>query len=329
MAYRQEPPFALQIELVEGCQIRCYGCGLNGIREPKAHNFKFMDKQTLRILLKDVVQAGWNCRVEFAMHGEPTMHPDYVGMIAAARRVAPRLQLMMTSNGGGLLREPGPLANLEALFDAGLNVFAFDAYEYINVDEKVMSAVKGTKSFDVYRYPENPEASVHKRWPLKTRALVRLKDIVKATTGNHSVLNNHCGAGLAPLKSSIQARCAKPFRELAVRWDGNVAICCNDWRGIYKIGNVIDNSIDTLWQAPEFKSARRFLMVGDRAAINPCRICDAKSYRVGLLPDKKGKAKLRKPDGNDLKIVTEAAYGEPYTAPVLRPWEKKHAKTNV
>lgn len=123
MTYKQEPPFAVQIELVEGCNLRCSFCALNGIRG-KENNFKFMTEKTLRSLVSSIIDEGWNPRLEFAMHGEPTMHPDYVGMIHTARQEAPRLHIMMTSNGGGLLKKPGAAANINALFDAGLNVLA-------------------------------------------------------------------------------------------------------------------------------------------------------------------------------------------------------------
>jgi MoaA/NifB/PqqE/SkfB family radical SAM enzyme len=134
--YRQEPPFAVQMELAEGCQLRCTFCGLNGIRG-KDNDFKFMTIDTIRSVARQMTEAGWNSRVEFAMHGEPTMHPDYVGMIAAFREEAPKLQLMMTSNGGGLLRKPGIEENVLALFRAGLNVLALDDYEGIRIVGKV------------------------------------------------------------------------------------------------------------------------------------------------------------------------------------------------
>ena len=39
----QTPPYSIQIELVEGCNLRCSFCGLQGIREEGSDKrFKFM-----------------------------------------------------------------------------------------------------------------------------------------------------------------------------------------------------------------------------------------------------------------------------------------------
>lgn len=335
-SYRQDPPFAVQIELSEGCNLYCDFCGLQGIREKQEKNFKFMTRQMAKdiaVQLEALVDSeGWNPRIEFAMHGEPTMNLDMARIVAGFRLSLPKTQLMMTSNGGGLLRPPGVLANLAELFDAGLNVFAFDAYEYVKIKDKVDEAVFNEHAnadpteFDVHRYPDEPEWSPHNRYGHNAKIFIRVKDISQAEKGTHSSLNNHCGSGSKPLRKPLEARCAKPFRELSVRWNGDVAICCNDWRGIYKCGNVIEESIETVWHSAEFDAARRFLIRGERAALSPCDICDAKSYRVGLLPDKKGKVKLPAPNYSDEKTVEDATSGKMLTKAVVRPWEIKTRK---
>lgn len=334
MKYKQDPPFAVQIELSEGCNLYCDFCGLQGIRTKEEKNFKFMSRGTARNIAKQIASAeGWNPRIEFAMHGEPTMNHNMVAIIAKFRRHLPKTQLMMTSNGGGLLRPPGILPNLHALFDAGLNVFAFDAYEYVKIKDKVDEALEGVVSkdghiggalgFDVHRYPDEPSFSPHNRYPVSVRKFIRVKDISVAEKGTHSSLNNHCGSGSPPLKEPLEARCAKPFRELSIRWNGDVAICCNDWRGVYKCGNIVEDGLEAVWHGTPFDAARRFLIRGERAALSPCDVCDAKSYRVGLLPDKKGKVKLPKPDYTDEEIVQEATQGKALTVAVVRPWEIK------
>src|SRR3990167_11135185 len=137
MTYKQEPPFAVQIELSEGCNLYCDFCGLQGIRTIKEKNFKFMTMATAANIADQLAKYKWTARLEFAMHGEPTMNPNYIDIIKRFRKVLPRSQIMMTSNGGGLLRPPGVVDSLIELFEAGLNIFAFDAYEYVNIKEKI------------------------------------------------------------------------------------------------------------------------------------------------------------------------------------------------
>lgn len=323
--YLQEPPFAIQAEFSEGCNLYCDFCGLQGIRTKTVKNFKFMTQNTARLLADQIASLGWTSRIEFAMHGEPTMNPDFIKLVSIFREHLPKNQLMMTSNGGGLLGGEGPLAKLNALFDAGLNVYGLDAYEYVNIAPKIVKALSETEDpgFNIMFYPEEKEASIHKRWPKGTRLFVRVKDISVADEGNHATLNNHCGAGAPGLADPIQSRCAKPFREISVRWNGKISICCNDWRGIYKCGDIRSSTIGNIWNNEYFASARKYLYQGDRGALSPCDVCDAKSYRVGFLPDKLGKQSLPKPNAQDAKIVAEAVRGRTYTPMVKREWEKK------
>lgn len=322
MDYLQDPPFAVQIELTEGCNLRCPFCALNGIREPKKNDFKFMEPETLRSVLTQITKAGWNPRIEFAMHGEPTMHPDYVAMADIARQCAPKALLMMTSNGGGLLRAPGPLTNIVGLFTVGINILALDDYQNVNIVPKIRNAVVGKlNGVEIYEYPRDAAGNPHRRRPITTMMLTFVQDISLATKGTHSLINNHAGVGSPPNDRKAGKRCAKPFRELSVRWDGSVAICCNDWRGTYKCGNIVTDGLNKVWNGVAMKAARRKLYHGQRD-FGPCKGCDAVSYRTGLLPDKFGKVDLPKPNAKVMKSIEQALAGEPYTKPVLRPWEK-------
>jgi radical SAM protein with 4Fe4S-binding SPASM domain len=326
MRYKQESPFAVQIEFVEGCNLYCSMCALTGIREKRVKNYKFMTEDTLRSLVTQMLKAGWNPRIEAAVHGEPSLHPKRNDMVRIIRELAPKYHLMMTSNGGGFLQKPGPLENVRAIFDAGLNMLALDDYEEIGLVPKIREAVKDKlDGVNCYEYPADPLGNPHRRRHISERVLTFIQDINIADKGVHSSINNHAGVGGPPLKKSLMARCAKPFRELTVRWNGDVAVCCNDFRGTYKCGNVVADGLDEVWNGAPMQAARRALYHSRRDLLSPCDVCDAKSYRVGLLPDKMGKVKLPRPSARDVETMRQAASGAPYTAPVMRPWEEKDA----
>jgi radical SAM protein with 4Fe4S-binding SPASM domain len=321
---RQEGPYAIQIELCEGCNLRCNFCGLQGIRskEELGKNYKFMEENTLKEIMYGIVVARWNPRIEFAMHGEPTMHPNYIKMIDLARRYAPQLQLMITSNGGGLLRKPGPVANIDELFDAGLNILALDDYVGVGYIPKIRNALKENPiEIPTYEYPADKRGNPHQRHKITDQMLVFLEDVTVTSKGTHSVLTNHAGCGSPALTEPLQQRCAKPFRELSIRWDGNISHCCNDWRGTYKCGNINETTIGKIWNGPAFSAAREVLYAGNRKDIPVCSRCDYKTYRNGLLPDKFGKTKLPDPDEQTMADIAEATEGTPYTEPRITDWE--------
>lgn len=313
--WKQPPPFAVQIELTEGCNLRCQFCGLNGIRG-KENNFKFMSVATATSVAAKLEEAGWHARIEFAMHGEPSLNPNMLHILHIFRERLPKNNLMMTSNGAGFVKDPTGLVDA-ALGE--LNVLALDWYENVKLVPKILEGYAGEHR--VRRYPQEPGANPHKRRQPNEHEFVVIQDIAKADKGTHASLNNHAGAG-APKNDSAQGkRCAKPFRELSVRWDGNVAVCCNDWRGEYKCGSVVTSSLEVVWNGPAMDAARHKLYHGQRD-FGPCQGCDALSYRPGLLPDQRGKATLPLPGAQHAAALAAALAGPPLTAPVLRPWEQ-------
>ena len=323
---KQAPPFCVQIELTEGCNLRCSFCGLSGIRG-KDNDFKFMSLSTAHLIAQEIRIFGWNSRIEFAMHGEPTMNPDVVEIIDIFRTELPKAYLLMESNGGGLV---GNFHRIKELFDAGLNTLALDQYEGISLVPKIVDKIYAAPDSDqpsadveFFRYPScGPKGNPHQR--NRKKRLVVVAPIDTSTKGTHATLNNHCGAG-APLDfGATGKRCAKPFREMSFRHDGGVAICCNDWRGRYPIGNIHDSSLGTLWHSERMEAARRRLYRGQRD-FAPCLGCSALSYRVGLLPDAKGKEDLPPPTLRDVQTISMALREGPMTTPIIRPWEKEHA----
>jgi hypothetical protein len=320
--YKQDSPNSIQIEPTEGCNLRCSFCGLNGIRDAD-HDFKYMTEETAQTIAIGIAEAGWAPRVEFAMHGEPTTNPALLQLIALFRAALPRAYLLLETNGSNLVHNAP--ASLLALFDAGLNTLAVDEYVGVSWAQRLRATlgdaavVLGQQKIDHHEYPASIHGNPHRRNSRKR--LVFIAPINTATRGTHCALVNHCGAA-APLDDSMAGqRCARPFREMSFRYDGSVALCCNDWRGEYVVGNVHTNSVLGLWHHVRMYAARHYLYHGQRT-FTPCRGCNARSYRVGLLPDKVGKLTLSLPSEENAKKVLEALADGPLAKPVLRAWEK-------
>jgi MoaA/NifB/PqqE/SkfB family radical SAM enzyme len=322
----QDSPNAVQIEPVEGCQLACSFCGIQSIRDNEANGlerfhgtnsgpFKFMEINTAIEIAHQIIEAGWNPRVEFAMHGEPTMHPDLPKLVSIFRKRLPKSSLMVTTNGGGLLR--ATTIEINALMDAGINVILLDNYDRMKTVERILARYKGPYPF--YNYPKDQKANPHRRRKPSEHHTVITEDVSHESGGTHGKLMTHAACAF-PRDFSLQGdRCARPFREVSIRWNGNVALCCMDWVGIYKCGNVLHQSINDIWQGPQFKAARRALFYGYRT-FSPCYGCNTRSYRVGLLPDRMGKETLEKPTKETWRVIEKSLKEPHYTEYVERSW---------
>jgi radical SAM protein with 4Fe4S-binding SPASM domain len=244
------------------------------------------------------------------------MHPELLQMVAMLGRLEPR-ELILVSNGSGLIKDT--TVRINSMFEDGLTSICLDEYDGCDFVKRIKASYKGPHP--IYSFT-GEDGEKFRGKPGEKRIVV--KEDVSHLTTPYDKVNTHCGGG-GPLppggNPAIAKRCAKPFRELTIRWDGNVAICCNDFRGVYKIGNLDDfDTLEELWNCEAFYAARQMLYHNSRD-FNPCSWCDAISPRVGLLPDKKGKQTLPVPDAATMRAIGQAIAGMPYTLPVLRGWE--------
>lgn len=329
--YTQEPPFSCQIELSEGCNLRCPFCGINGIRS-KERTYKFMSLETASRIATSIGELGWNCRTEFALHGEPTQNPETLKLLKIFRDNLPKNYFLIETNGSGFLGKDSDDITRKVLsyFEAGLDTIGLDEYQNVPwgnlVRTKVNREALTEAGITFHEYPSDPKGNPHQR--TRQKRLVIIAPIDLSDKGTHASLNNHCGSG-APLDASmIHERCAKPFREISFRWDGSVSICCNSWDGLYQIGNIHEMSVSKIWQHPRFMAARQKLLHKERD-FRPCLGCNNRSYRVGLLPDKFGKQTLPPPDVRTQKLIDEVIALGPYTIPVPREWDRDYDKLLV
>src|ERR1035441_102551 len=127
--YIQEPPFTVQIELTEGCNLMCGFCGINGIRG-KAGQYKFADLTTIMQTARQMADASWTSMLLLAMHGEPSLHPHLADCIKLLRYHLPKNDITLVSNGSGFRRPGKEVESVKAVFKAGLTKLALDDYEH-------------------------------------------------------------------------------------------------------------------------------------------------------------------------------------------------------
>lgn len=321
--YKQDAPFSIQVEMTKGCNLQCGFCGINGFQEKPNSNFEFMILGLAENLANQIEDSGWNSRIEFAMHGEPTMNEDWLDIIAIFRKVLPKHQLMMTTNGGGIIKSRDINGSVLSFFKNGGDILAIDEYQGVNFCNKIRKAIDefqlDEEGISVYEYPRDKKGNPHQRTKSKFISFIAPIDISKE--GVHFTLTNHCGSGGELDLSMSDKLCAKPFREISINWDGSINLCCNDFIGEFTTGNISEENLVDIWRGDRFNSVRKFLMNRERGSLRPCRGCNAKSHRVGLLPDKFGKITLDKPDDNDKRIVLEALQGGPDRKPTKRARE--------
>lgn len=318
--YRQQAPFTVQIEPTEGCNLGCKFCGLRGMREKGTKPWYFMDTKTAENIAKKIHEAGWTCKIIFAMHGEPTLNPDLFKIISIFRKYLPNAVFYIISNGYGIVHNDEYEIEdyVKELFNAGINHILLDNYSDHGDWSKAVKAVQDTVQVLYLGKDKTPMFPTDSK-----KNIIVLPPIVTTKISFVRNLKNHCGAAF-PLDDSFNnKKCAVPFRELSFRYDGSVALCCDDFRGEFFVGNIKDyKTIDDLWNDERFQAARIMLYNGERS-FRPCQGCSSVSMRVGLLPDQKGKDELE-PISEEVRMFCQAVGQEGPLSKIIvkRPWEQ-------
>lgn len=299
-------PNIVQIEFVQGCNRACQFCGTVGMER----RFHYMEKPTLVQIVRLIKESGIRTKILLAQHGEPTLHPNILEFITYIHRELPNTEIHLFTNGWGIRKDP---TLIDRLFRAGLYALVCDEYH----DSPLRRLVESNTSHEVVIAGDGVPLFSDRKGRILINPPIEFGSNGKKMNRH---LCNHCGAGMPPLKEPVQKLCAKPFRELGFRWDGKVTLCCNDFRGEYFVCDAMGcHSLAQIWYHPRMESARRILMKKDRKGINVCRVCDAISSRVGLLPDKMGKMTLPDPTPEDYRVVNDNIPSLAVT--VKREWE--------
>lgn len=315
--YKQHAPYMVEIEPTEGCNLGCSFCGLRGIREKGTKPWNLMTIEDAKVIARKIKEAGWQSRIVFCGHGEPTINPNLLDIIKVFRNELPKNKFQLICNGYGF---KNGLFNISEFFSAleeiNFNDVVFDVYS----DNGDWTAVKEVRRIeDLAVIGENGEGINYDGKGMRV-ALYPIKTEKKFFRR----MDNHCGAAFPLDEKDNDKRCEKPFRFLFIRWNAFVCLCCDDFRGQYKIGSVLDfEKIDDLWNSPSFQAIRIMLFKGRK--FKPCWGCTHSPIRAGLLPDPSARDKGVMPSemSEDVRKVIEDSYDENgSTLIVKRKWEK-------
>lgn len=289
-------PWCVQPELVEGCSMRygsgsgglCHFCGIQAIRSHFG-NYKYMDSVTAILIARGCKDFCPTARIEFAMRGEPLMNPLALDIFRIFHEHCPKAQLMVTTNGDTLRGRMAERSN--RIFNAGVNFILLDTYypkeRRDALREEALAIKTGINVIDYYTEWAPRGISPYHNQGKKIQNTIVLMDDLSVRDGEHGsrLVKTHAGSNPSKILDHYLVRnCGRPFREMTFTWDGYFALCCDDWKREYLVGNIDQYDMEELWGHPRIEAARARLYSKDRDW-GPCQQCDAPSApRSGLLP---------------------------------------------
>lgn len=237
---------SIAIETSGYCNRRCPSCPVS--LQPRSRGTQLPD-ELFASLLAQLGRIAYSGRIALHLYNEPLLDSRIVEKVRRAVAAVPRARVEMNSNG-----DYASASLLHELTDAGLSHILVTGYSD--------SAFRRLQALHRQLRPDAQRIVAIRRAP--------------AFTSNRGGSLAHLG-----LPQTLKADCFLPRSQLAINYQGDVLLCCDDYFAKAVMGNIRDRDILEIWRGPSFKRARRLLKKRRRDALGPCRECNLLSSPFG------------------------------------------------
>lgn len=236
----------IEIETINRCNGSCSFCPINHNVDPREK--KIMDTSLFENIVEQLAAMDYAGRFATFSNNEPLLDERIIDFNRYARKRLPKARMHLFTNGTLLT-----LDKFIALTEV-LDELIIDNYQ------QELQLIKPCQEIAAY-CKEHP-------WLARKVTIVLRKP--------HEVLTSR--GGNAPNRKNVgdygKDRCILPFRQMIVRPDGKISLCCNDAVGKYTLGDLKKESLLDIWNGPRFAMVRKCLYEG-RENWGNCRNCDA------------------------------------------------------
>ncbi len=235
----------VEIETVNRCNGNCDFCPVS--RKNDTREYKEMPQELFEKIIDELAELNYSGKLALFSNNEPFLDEKIIERHRYARVKLPNARLHLFTN--------GTLLTLEKFIEI------VDLLDELIIDnyQQELQLIKPCQIIAEY-CKEHPE-------------LTRKVTIVLRKP--HEILSSR--GGDAPNRKQLvsygEDRCILPYKQLIIRPDGKVSLCCNDPLGKNTLGDVSKDSLVDVWFNDRFKMVRKCLYEG-RKNWKHCEFCD-------------------------------------------------------
>lgn len=275
-------PYCWVLEVTHGCNLRCGHC--NCALDPVPKTYRFMPLETAECAAQIIAAVNPTSRLDICGGGEPTLNPDLVEIIRLIRKIVPKLQIQVTTNGTMLTK--GRISYGEIL-NAGANFVYTDMYAPRSTFHRLANE-SGFSWYEYYAAPKDAPSpwTYHGKPDLRSIVLQenpsnwprsRKSANLLGTWFNHLDWDAAKKFGLSPCFEPPARRCNQPFVYTMIDAGGNYVLCGQDNVGETsgQLGNVSEGfeGFKRFWFSAFMQMVRKNLRVKNRAGNPQCCRC--------------------------------------------------------
>lgn len=238
---------AIEIETVNRCNGKCTFCPVN-VNE-KQRKYAKMEEGLFKKIISELKDINYEGELALFSNNEPFLDERIIEWNKYARKELPGAYIYLFTNG--------------SLLDI----------------QKVQEIIKYIDKLVIDNYDENELNCKLKEIDVWRKNTQNEKKVVIVPRKRNEILTSR--GGQAPNKRmirGIRAKCFYPYKQLVVRPDGKISLCCNDALGIYTMGDLNKKSILQIWNSKEYKRLRLEMKKHGRRRLKLCKNCDTRNY---------------------------------------------------
>jgi len=225
-AFRSCPISSVAIETSQHCNRRCGYCPVSIAPKPVQN----ISRDVFAAIIDQLRDLGFDGILKYHFFNEPLLNKDLEKLIAYARSELPRARSIVYTNGDALTE-----SRAVSLFRAGAQQLIVTNHGGRPSTEFILKARRRV------------------RWPW---AKLVFRHITPAT-----FLFSRGGLVHVALKRQFSF-CAYPAYEIVIDILGNVILCCNDYHGSQRFGNILDVPLIQIWESSRMVTLRAELLRG-------------------------------------------------------------------
>lgn len=243
-----QPLFSsVEIEIINKCNGECPFCPVNRHTDPRP--LKKMDQRLFKKIIDELGEMHYTGRLALHSNNEPFLDSRIIEFAKYAREHVENAFVYLYTN--------GTLVTLDKFQEIipYLDKMIIDNY---NDELKLHENAQAIHAFCRKDRMLNEKVEIH----------VRKVNEVLYTRGGLSPNNKK--------KKTLPMSCILPYKQMVIRPDGKISLCCSDPYGTNTMADVNKMSLKEAWYSERYKSVRKSLRKG-RKYINRCRYCDCLS----------------------------------------------------
>lgn len=262
---------ALQIVAIETCahcNRACHFCPTNNTVFPPK---EFMELSLFNKILEDLDSWHYSGEVSLFGHNEALLDKRLPQLIFSVHCKVPDALQTLSTNGDKL-----DISLAERLFDCGLDSLLVNCYDnrrdLINRCDEIgrllyfRYGISYLRPTNIAAYPMVVNRDKRHFILNDARNFGENYEGIDSRAGNVSSFN-----GIAePLKLD----CPRPLLYTHIKWNGDMILCCQDWKSEVVLGNMKDMTIAEAYNSDLAEHYRNRLAAHDRVGLNLCQTCE-------------------------------------------------------